>query len=220
MLKSSLYDECSLAVKFVNRERVPYPWYFERVYAADGSTLAATLPVGKIVRDLGPVENDFRYLDARIASTGYGETDASGARAFEVELEGEGIGPTAVCVTHETGLELFLLSAATFVGLEAAKYSLERLLETLEERINRWMSARRREEGEEPIVRQIAIRTRDWELTLDGRFTPRERQALLAAIATSLDAEGAGPDHPLDIADPSLRLKADTATRRVTCDPP
>ncbi len=171
--KSSIYEYYKFAFKFVNRLHVPYPMYF-----GDG-----TLPAGKIEADLGDYVNDFAYEligdESDIFSTDWGT-----ARAYKIKV---GDSTSAILLSHETGLEVFLMAAGAFVGLEVAKFALKRTLETIETSINKWWennsnmhwknrSGEEIEEGE--LVVAIQVRTPYWEVTIDGSFDESEKELI------------------------------------------
>ena len=49
-----------------------------------------------------------------------------------------------IVLSHETGLEVFLIAVGGFVGMEVAKYTLKTILEKTEKRINKWWDKRKK----------------------------------------------------------------------------
>jgi hypothetical protein len=221
MKKSELYAEYAFALKFFNRERVAYPLYFEYRAYDDGRNVRFALPVGRIESDLGPVFNDFCYLDSP-CDTQESDTDLSTSRAYRVLFDTESGAESVVCVTHESGLEIFCMATAALIGTETGKYLLKRILERSEQRINEWMKKKNKSLNKNdpdpvvagPIVERIALRTPDWEITLDGRFSPPERDALIERILLQADRTFM-EDCLHGLSDDQLARKALSATRPV-----
>ena len=224
ILKSELYEEFLFALKFVNRERVAYPIYFEHLTLLVDETQTVSrpfeLPVGRIGSDMGPTVNDFRYADAPIGSQ-ESDTDLSQSRAYRVALDLDGDINAVVCVTHESGLEIFLMATAALVGTETGKFLLKRVLETSERRINDWMRRKRPKiappevTDPQPFVERIALRTPNWEITFDGRFTPDERDAVLEYLSTHIPYKDRIESHLSGLNDPALVRKTVSATRQI-----
>jgi hypothetical protein len=222
--KSKIYGFYNFSFKFANRCRLAYYEYFAR---RAGEVL---LPVGKIEEDLGEVKNDFifEYLTKRpLTSDVYSfivwrGIDDSSSRAFVISVNIEdGAEPIkCICLTHETGLEIFLISAGTFAGLEIARFGLTRVLETLEKKINEWFKKNRHimkriEDLPEPFVDHIKIRTSHWELSLDSRFSHEEKLAILDHVAKHLTPKSTIADFLKDMPDKTLQAKSQAATEAV-----
>lgn len=223
MNKSDLYEEFSFAVKFVNRERVIYGDYFpSRKIEAE----FRTLPFGRTIDDMGPVSNNFQYKHIPLAAGG--DTDFGTSRAYRILLDDREYAETPtpiVCVTHESGLEIFLISAATLVGAETTKFALKRVLERIERRINEWIRKKREEHRPpnkkpsdaeaKPIVEKIAIRTPSWEITVDGSFSPVEREKILAYFSAHLIPNAVIENYLSDLDDRVLYDKVKAASKEI-----
>jgi len=181
--KSTIYQCYQYAFKFANRQRVPYYAYF------DGSIF----PFGQIIGDIGALKNDFWYRNVpyHVLSDDWG-LDFSTSRAYDTIVTIDDQNIDCIALSHETGFEIFLISAATFAGLEVAKYSIKRIVETIEKRINAWWKQKKENAfhsymrcdvpNEEKLVIGIQIRTPSWEITMDKSFNDEEREMLFNLI--------------------------------------
>jgi len=214
-MKSDVYSSYRFAFKFVNRYHVAYPQYFR-----DG------FPIGRIQHDLGAYANDFIFAeDAAEVSAQMFETDFGTARGYDVAFEVDGESHQGVVLSHESGLEIFLIAVGAFVGIEVAKFSLKRILETLEARINEWYNKIRDKEPPRgrrsapdpnaPLVERIAIRTPFWELSLDGRFTSEERDRIPQILHQSMITTESVEEQFASVRDPRLAQKLGVATRKI-----
>jgi hypothetical protein len=211
--KSSIYQHFRYAFKFVNEVHVPYPMYF------DGS-----FPFGAIDEDFGDYVNDFVFADeanepwARMMGTDWGT-----ARAYRMRFQTNETDPAVSCValSHETGLEVFLLAAGAFVGVEVAKFSLKVVLESIQKSINEWWKSRRSEHWKrehsalERLTEKISVRTPYWEITLDGQFTPEERDRIFDHIGRSMTPGEEIEQFVAEISDRRLARKVIASTRRI-----
>ena len=214
VIKSDIYKKFRFAFKFVNRYHVAYPWYFSEQF-----------PFGVIRKDLGSYVNDFIFADetgkeiAALLGTDYGT-----ARGYQIAFDVDGKSEECIVLSHETGLEVFFIAAGVFIGVEAAKYSLKRILETIEKSINKWYQRtrgrrvylpREGQDVDQPLVEKIQIRTPYWELTLDGRFTPEERDKVLTLLQENLIPHEIIEDQFCAIKDEKLERKMIGASRKV-----
>lgn len=105
-------------------------------------------------------------------------------------MKPEMLGERCVVITHESGLEVFLLGVGGFVTAKTGAFVLSRLLEAIERRITGWFSHRRSRQIDHhrpphsvksgvSFVEKILVRTPNWEIAVDGRFTASERKELL-----------------------------------------
>lgn len=194
--KSSIYDYYNFAFKFVNGVHIPYPMYFEN----------RTLPVGIIKSDIGDYINDFMYKGAGEQGSFLG-TDWGTARAYKVELENKN---ECIVLSHETGLEVFLIAAGGFVGMEIAKYTLKTILEKTENRINKWWDKRKKghwnpkEVTDDPLVVAIQIRTPNWEITLDGKFNEKDKERIFDHIEKIIHPKASVKETFTDLHDDEL----------------
>jgi hypothetical protein len=205
--KSSIYRQFQYAFKFVNKVHVPYPMYF-----AEG------FPFGQITEDLGDFGNDFAYEGAEGADWGT-------ARAYRAKVILDRDTVECVAISHETGLEVFLIAAGTFAGAEVAKYSLKRVLETIDTSIQEWWKRRRKNHwgsavtSVDQLVEKILVRTPHWELEIDGRFSAAERLALIEHIGRIAQPSPHIALFLEPLPDKTLRAKATAATRAVVKAP-
>jgi hypothetical protein len=178
--KSAIYERFRYAFKFVNRQSIPYPMYFPE------------FPFGKIEEDIGHYVNDFIYEeDKNDKHAQWMGTDWGTARGYRISFSNKpGSSEQCIALSHESGLEIFLLAAGTFVGLEVAKFTLKRTLETAEKSINDWWTRRRHQhwraketEDTQALVERITVRTPHWEISLDGRFDAPERERIIEHLA-------------------------------------
>ena len=208
ILKSEIYKEYPYAFKFVNRIHVPYPIYFPE------------FPFGTIEQDMGDYVNDFIFADdvddewAQRMGTDWGA-----ARAFRLSYSSEDKQRRkCVALSHETGLEIFLMAAGAFVGMEVAKFTLKRTLETIEGSINSWWKKSRSsqsvhlatlpdEDIPETLVDHIAIRTPKWELKLDGNFTDEQRDKIFEQLSLIVNPPEMAQEIAIRIGDEELAKK-------------
>jgi hypothetical protein len=159
--KSSIYNHYQFAFKFENRNGVRFHYKFNE-----------KLPFAEHQSDIGIYENDFGFLNA----------DWCSRRAYKVELNLEDEKQDCIVMPHESGLEVFLIAVGTFIGIETSKFILKRTLEKIEESINAWLPENDRifmkNKNEEPNVVAIKVRTKKWEITIDGKFSTEEREKL------------------------------------------
>lgn len=215
VIKSDIYKQFKYAFKFVNRHHIAYPRYF-----------AEEFPFGTISEDLGSYSNDFIFAEevkneaALLLGTDYGT-----ARGYRVSFEADGDSQECVVLSHETGLEVFLIAAGAFVGMEVAKFSLKRLLEAIEKSINGWYQKKGKrgayrtkevQTDDHPLVEKIAVRTPYWELTVDGSFTPAERERILDFLQNTAIPQEVIEDQFHAIEDSVLERKMIGATRKIT----
>jgi hypothetical protein len=224
VLKSHIYDFYRFAFKFVNREPLPYPLYFERTEKLLKSDLWIE-PIGEIKDDWGPLINDFAYDDQSFDERFRRDpTDPGTSRAFGVLIEPAAEPSSKIegaCLTHETGLEVFLIATAAFVGTEVAKYSIKRTLESIEGSINKWYRKTNKKgtwqlkDSETPLVEKILVRTPYWEISLDGRFTMEERLRILDHIGQNMLPQESITEYLSSIEGNELTQKTIEATRSV-----
>lgn len=173
--KSDIYKHYNFAFKFVNRMSIPYPMYFRDRF-----------PFGQIQEDWGDHYNDFRYKETNAVGLMMG-TDWGTSRAYQVKFDLDEDEVECVALSHESGLEVFLIAAGALIGVETSKFILKRSLETIEKKINGWWNNNkdknwRKDESDEPLVISIKVRTPNWEIELDGSFSKEERAKLLDFI--------------------------------------
>jgi hypothetical protein len=235
--KSEIYKQYRYAFKFVNRIPVPYPFYFRGQF-----------PFGKIKEDLGVFVNDFAFVDDPKDETGDLDTDGGTARAYKVIFDIDGESKECIALSHESGLEIFLIAAGTFVGVETAKFVLKRILETIEKSINHWwqqpngylktlknmakfrshqqpVEYRNQEDQviqesiqrllEGSLIEHITVRTPHWEIAIDGRFSPEERDKLIWYIERISIPHETIEEFVADIDDKTLSRKTIEATRMI-----
>lgn len=209
--KSEIYKHYAFAFKLVHRHSIPYPLYNRYGF-----------PFGRPKEDLGDYVNDFCYADQE--SEGWRSTDGGTARGYRVLFDVDGEEVDSIVLSHESGIELFLIAAGAFVGIEVAKYSIKRILEAAEKSVNKWYAnvkkkeqliSRRDREDSDSIVDHIAIRTPFWEISLDGRFSPQEREELLEYLEQNLLPKEEIQDYVSALQDDELREKLVTATRTI-----
>ncbi|MBK7954410.1 MAG: hypothetical protein IPK02_10850 [Candidatus Accumulibacter sp.] len=213
--KSSLYAHSGFAFKYVNRWELAYPWYFDTVF-----------PLGNIERDLGVVENDFYYSPDQDVKYPRLNVDWGTSRAYQVTIPITGTsGARCIALTHESGLEIFLIAASAFAGAEVAKYAIKRLLEEGESRINCWWKERtiHEQSSREPLVTKILVRTPNWELAIDGSFDSHEREEILDYIDQHLVPCESIAEYFVDVQNDELaqKLRANVLRieRRPTSEP-
>ncbi|MEM1190383.1 MAG: hypothetical protein AAGI72_17765 [Pseudomonadota bacterium] len=216
MKKSELYCQYRYAIKFENIKWTAYKRYLKWQYYESGLRTLKELPVGKVTNDsLGAVDNDFYYTDG-LGDFGSANriTDGGSSRAFEVCLDD---GNTkAVCVTHESGLELFLLAAGTFIGLEAAKYTLTRALELTEKRINHWFKDDEEFSRDNSYINRILVRTPYWEISIDGELGKEDRDTLFNFLEKQEFTKETIEEHLAELNDEPLKEKIASKTRYVS----
>jgi hypothetical protein len=208
--KSDIYNYFNYAFKFVNRLVVPYPMYFHEGF-----------PFGDIEQDIGNYYNDFLYADNADFINIMMRTDWGTARAYRVKIKSENGLDNCIALSHETGLEVFLIAAGALIGVETSKFVLKRTLETIEKSINQWWGKRKSEhwqkdESDEPLVIGIHIRTPNWEINIDGKFTQEEKDKLFNLIQESVK-----PDSNIDkflspLNNQELSKKIKSSTRKIT----
>lgn len=199
--KASLYNEFRYAFKFVNREHIPYPQYF----VGNGN-----LVIGTIERDLGEFVNDFFY---RMAGA---SPDRGTSRGYQVKTEITD--EQCAVITHESGLEVFLLGVAGFVTAKTGEFVLTRILEAIERRINARFSSHpysRQVKGSEEFVEKILVRTPNWEIAVDGRFSASERKELFDHLGDILEPPSKIVDVTAGLTKQSLRNKVEEASKQV-----
>jgi hypothetical protein len=178
VLKSDIYGHYRVAFKFVNRIILGHP----TEYLYDG------FPFGQEAHDLGRYENDFRYEDDPDQRSAQVVDYGSSYNAFRVRFRIDDRTEECIALTHESGIEVFLIAASAFVAVEVAKYSVKRVLEATEGAINRWFSKYKKrlpaawDDKDEPLVKHITVRTPHWELALDNRFTAEEAEATIGYL--------------------------------------
>lgn len=209
--KSEIYKHYRYAFKFVNKIRVPFPMYFH-----------GRFPFGIIEMDLGDFVNNFLYEEDKNEKLAqYFGTDIGTARAYKVLFRVDDDEEETIALSHESGLEVFLIAVGAFICVETAKFVLNRTLQTIEKSINDWwMQSRkpgyildRMPEGD--LVDHIAVRTPHWEIVIDGHFSPEERERLIDHIDTILVPHEAIEDFVETIDDPLLAEKTVKASRRI-----
>jgi len=172
VIKSDIYKHYNFAFKFQNRMSIPYPMYFRNKF-----------PFGEIQEDWG---DDFRCKETNAAGYMMG-TDWGTSKAYKVILKLEDDNVECVALSHESGLEVFLIAVGAFIGMETSKFLLKRSLETIENKINNWWKKNkqnnwREDESDEPLVMAIQVRTPNWEIKMDGKFTKEEREKFFDLI--------------------------------------
>ena len=212
--KSDIYNHYNFAFKFVNRVHVAYPFYFHEGF-----------PFGKIQEDMGHYVNDFIFEDDQDKDWAkYMGTDWGTARGYRINFEIDGNTEECVALSHESGLEIFLIAVGGFVGIEVAKYSLKRILETVEKRINEWYSRgkisslgliQEDKKEDKPLIERIAVRTPDWELSIDGRFTAEEKEKIINFIGASLRPQKNIAEYIALMEDEDLKPKIVDATKKI-----
>jgi hypothetical protein len=218
MFKSQFYSRYRYAFKFVNRWKTPWPLYFK-------GERRGILVFGTIVNDLGPYFGDFYYVDRPDGKIDR-VPDAT-SRAFEVRIDLDGEhAENCVVLTHESGLEVFLLATGALIGTETSKYLLKRLLETIEARINSWWQREKKRcpldyhldpkaaLDDSPQVHKIVVRSPHWELIMDDTFTSAEKSQLVERLAAF--ASPASTIEELIVGlDPTLAIKVFGMLKRV-----
>jgi hypothetical protein len=209
VFKSSIYNQFNFAFKFVNRISVPYPMYFN-----DG------FPFGEIEKDIGDFFNDFLYAQSNDPVNVMMGTDWGTARAYKVKIKIDDDFERCIALSHETGLEVFLIAAGTLVGLETSKFVLKRTLETIEKRINQWWKKRkidywRKDDSKDPLVLGIQIRTPEWEINIDGKFTQEEKDKLFNLIQNSIKPKRDIDKFLLPLEDKELANRIKSSTRKI-----
>jgi len=169
--KSDIYKYYNFAFKFVNKFDIPYISYLSE------------FPFGEKIDDIGVYVNDFMFESDRNERWAQRMgTDFGTARAYKVAFQNDSEKEECIVLTHESGLEVFLIAVGTFIGTEGGKLILKHALETIEKNINKWWNKNKTDE--EPLVEKIAVRTPYWEISIDGRFTQEERERLIEHIAS------------------------------------
>ena len=205
--KSSIYKYYKFAFKFVNRVHIPYPMYF------DGQDF----PVGSIKEDIGDYINDFSYVES--TENDIFGTDWGTARAYKVDINE---GQTAIALSHETGLEIFLIAAGGFVGIQAARFTLKQTLEKIENNINRWWGKNKKlhplryekvEEGD--LVIAVQVRTPNWELTLDGIFQREEKDRIFKHLEMIMAPQATAELNFEEINDNEIKKKISKKTKEI-----
>ena len=213
IFKSAIYRQFRYAFKFVNKVHVAYPMYFHGQF-----------PFGEVRQDLGNFVNDFMFEQdqdrdaARMFGTDYGT-----ARAYRVYFapDGEADQIPGIVLSHETGLEVFLIAAGAFVGMEVAKFSLKVALEGIQRQINAWWLKRNgshwdpQKRDTESLVESISVRTPHWEITVDGRFNQGERDRIFEHIGSILNPADRIEDFVVEMDDKDLAGRVVKATRRI-----
>lgn len=204
--KSMLYERAPYAIKFVNDRQLSYPDYFRLEF-----------PIGELVEDLGVYVNDFKYAEYNMPYFGLPTTDPGTSRAYKVISTTELGEFECVVVTHESGLEIFILAAAAFLGIETAKFAVKELLSLLQRKINNWWKryAERMAFPDETLTTIIQVRTPNWEISLDGRFTPEERERLVDRILSIATPAETINELVLSIDDQELALRLRGAARKI-----
>jgi hypothetical protein len=187
---------------------VPYPLYFGDQF-----------PFGKIEQDIGYYINDFSYGIFENSKYPLG-MDWGTARAYKIKFDIDGGLQDGIVLSHETGLEMFLIAAGTFVGVESSKFLLKRTLETIEKSINIWWEKRKKnywrgDNSKDPLVLAIQVRTPKWEITIDGKFTNEEKEKLFNFIQTQLEPGGEIKDLLRLIHEKELAKKIKNATKKI-----
>ena len=211
VFKSEIYKHYRYAFKFVSSSHVPYPMYFQ-----------GDFPFGRIRHDLGSFINDFMFEDDRKDAVPHWlSTDIGTARAYRVLFVVDDSRVESITLTHETGLEVFLIAVGLLVGAETAKFILKRTLEIIEKSINKWWernrgnhwSPERLTDG--ALVDHVAVRTPYWEIAIDGRFSPQEREKLITHIGRTLLPNETIEEFVSTIEEPLLAIKTVEASRRI-----
>jgi len=212
VFKSELYKHYRYAFKFVNKTHVAYPMYF-----------MGQFPFGGIDSDFGDFVNDFLFeSDKNEEWAQWLGTDFGTARAYKVLFHiDDDEQEQCIALSHETGLEVFLIAAGALVGVETAKFVLKRTLETIEKSINAWWKKNREKHWspervpEGDLVDHIAVRTPHWEIAIDGRFTQDERDRLITHIGETLLPHETIEEFVSAIDDAQLAAKTVKASRRI-----
>jgi hypothetical protein len=183
VLKSNIYNNFCYAFKFVNRLHVPYPMYFRNGF-----------PIGDIEQDLGDFYNDFLYADSNDELNQMMGTDFGTARAYRIKMSTDYGTEYFVALSHETGLEIFLVTAGALITADIGKFILKRTLGTVEKNINEWWEKGEKgywdkDESNEPLVIKMQVRTPYWEIDIDGTFTQKEKDTLFELIQNNKPQE-------------------------------
>ncbi|MEQ1868186.1 MAG: hypothetical protein ABL996_26510 [Micropepsaceae bacterium] len=183
-------------------------------------------PFGRIDEDIGRYVNDFIYEEDKNNQNAQwmGGTDWGTARAYRITFINKPGNPEqCVALSHESGLEIFLLAAGAFVGMEVAKFTLKRTLETAEKSINDWWSRQKNEhwhpkkaEDKGPLVERITVRTPHWEISLDGRFDAQERERVIEQLVAVSTPTETVEEFAALVSDERLGRKIRAAGRRIT----
>jgi len=209
--KSEIYKSYNFAFKFVNRHRIGYPLYF--------SVDKSSLPFGKIEKDLGNYINDFYYEDQNGG-------DGSTARAYKVSIQVEGLSDRqipCIALTHETGFEVFLVAAGGFIGGKVAEFALTKVLEHIEKAINRWYEKikekrkwlKERYKLDKPVIEHIVVRTPNWKIAFNGRFSKEERIDIIEHISRSLKPPDSIVECAAGMENKTLSKKLITSARKI-----
>lgn len=210
IVKSNIYKCYHYAFKFVNRTYIPYPFYFYEDF-----------PLGSIEEDLGEFCNDFLYAGNKDKYNLMMGTDPGTARAYRIKIDNDS-NESCVALSHETGLELFLISVGSFIGLETSKFILEKYLRVIEKKLNDWWKKTKKkdksiwnkEERKDPLVTKIQIRTPYWEINIDGTFSKKEKIKLFNLIQNSIPINDI--DKFLDpLGDRKLSQKIKSSTKKI-----
>lgn len=205
--KSTLYEQTTFAIKFVNDlRRLAYPEYFEGAF-----------PIGELTEDLGVCINDFTYAESPQTYLGHLTTDPGTSRVYRVKVSTPLGIYECVVVTHESGLELFLIGVAAFISSQTAQYAMTELLALLQRKINDWWSQRQQPKTpqSEQLTQTILVRTPNWEVSLDGRFTAEERLKLVEHILKTATPAATLDEHVLALEQDELGLRLRAASRRI-----
>ena len=210
--KSTLYELSPYAFKFVNTNWVWHPTeYFDPEF-----------PFVCVAEQIfgSQLQNDFQYADSAL-----GKADLETGYAFVIHAHFvlDNQRQDFVVITHETGLEIFLIGVGLFVGAEISKYLLKRFLEESENRINLWwkskMAAHRAKglEGsaDQPLVKHLVIRTPYWEITLDGDFSSIEREEIVALMARTSTPSETVDEFTSTLENEGLRTRILSHSRRI-----
>jgi hypothetical protein len=180
-------------------------------------------PFGDIREDFGDFVNDFIFVtDQKKEWAQWMGTDWGTARAYRVTFDTDGTEESCIALSHESGLEVFLIAAGALVGVETTKFVLTRVLQTIEKSINAWW---RRSRGgywnperlpDGDLVDHIAVRTPHWEISVDGRFSQEERLRLISHIGQTLIPHETIEEFASTVHDSVTAEKTIKAARRIT----
>ena len=179
--KSGLYQHFRFSFKFVNRYTIPYAMYFHHQF-----------PFGEEMADLGLCVNTFVFKEeANERRMEFGKTDFGPVRAYWVTNRIGTQTEENIALSHESGLEVFPPRVANHITRRTAMHPLHQSLALIEAQINWWWERYKSDYwgpskvvSFHPLVERIAVRTTDWEFSMDDRFLQKDREAVAEHIAS------------------------------------
>ena len=217
--KSAIYRRYRYAFKFVTRIHLGHDCYFYSPFEGQPPHFC------DIIEHIGGFANNFQYAEElpRTDPGRWGYTGPSPlnqdlghcASGYRVRLNIGEHYQECIAIGHENGLEVFLLGAGVFIGLQAASYSLNKIIEYIYERIELWWKSSDSASKNKPIIEEIAVRTKHWEITIDKSFTRGERRKLFKHLERTLFPPKTIEHLVKNMTDKDLALKIVTMSRKV-----